>query len=528
MKKPCLNRIIIRKHTTSMNTQEFNPSESTILIIDDHSEMLSFFRMVLRRANYKVETASDGQQGLALAQTLIPDLILCDIMMPGIDGRKVFEELRKQSGTATIPFVFLTALGNTEDIFAGLRLGADDYLVKPVTAEALLHTVETRLLKHQRIQATQMQRMIQRLLQAQEHERQRVASKLHRDIYQNLLGLKISMGLLEDKENPALQADIVTAINYTIAQVQRLTEELHPTILDHVGLMAGIRWLLEQYDDLDITFASYDFEFNLDSGFKQIIIRVLQEALNNVVAHAQTAEITVEVYYNDSALEITLTDHGIGFDMEAVMASSDMGGLMRMQELASMIGAFLSVTSKPGTGTVIHIRAVTETQAVSETNSQQIIRSLMKNQLQVENTFSSQTRVPLVIAIEQNFLRQGMIRLLSNIPQLLILAECNRLAELDSIITKHQPSLLIINPISLESNEFQYDIVKQIVQNHKNLHLLMVGSNREKEYAINALNSGAHGYIPYDTTLNDLHTAISVTARGDFYVSPGIALDNIP
>ena len=315
------------------------------------------------------------------------------------------------------------------------------------------------------------------------------------------------------------------AVNYTIGQVEKLTEELHPTILDHIGLVAGIRWLLEQYDHLDITFDTHDFDYNLDAGSKQSIIRVLQEGLDNVVAHAQTDRVKVEVYYNNSAIEITLSDEGMGFELESVMASADMGGLMRMQELASMINALLSITSKPGAGTVIHLRTLAETQPVNEINSQNIMRSLMRSQPQVESSFSSRNRIPLVVAIEQNFLRQGMIRLLSNIPQLLILAECSQLAALDGVIRKHQPSLLILNPLSLETNEFQHEIVRQIIQKYSKLHILMVGSNREKEYAMTALNNGAHGYIPYDTTLNDLYTAISVTARGEFYVSPGIALD---
>lgn len=512
-----------------MTTQAINAAQTTILAIDDSPEMLSFFRVVLRRANYRVEVVTDGAKGLELARTLLPDLILCDIMMPGMDGRQLFEELRRDSNTATIPFIFLTALGSTADIFAGLRLGADDYLVKPVTAEMLLHSVEMRLLKYQRVQAAQMQRMIQRLLQTREHERQRVATRLQADIYQNLLGLKMSLGLLEDKENPSLQAEVVSAINETIGQVERLTEELNPTLINHIGLVAGIRWLLEQYEDLNISFDTQDFEYNLDASFKQIIIRILQEALDNVAAHAQTPDVTVAVYYHNATIEITLADQGVGFDLEAVMGSTGMGGLMRMQELATMINALLIFTSNPGVGTTIKLRAVTDARVVTEANNtQHIMRSLVKNPPQVENALTSRTRIPLVVAIEQDFLRQGMIRLLSSIPHLLILAECNHLTALDALLSKHQPSLLIINPISMVNNEFQREIMSQIVQKHKDLHILMVGSNREKAYALNALDNGAHGYVPYNTTLNDLYTAISTTSRGELYVSPGILLEPVP
>jgi len=503
---------------------EFNPAELTILVIDDNADMRNLFAVVLRRAKYKVELAKDGEQGLELAKANLPDLILCDIMMPGIDGREVFAELRKHSPTATIPFIFLTALGSTEDIFTGLRLGADDYLVKPVKAETLLHSVETRLLKHQRIQFAQMQGMMQRLLQTREHERQRVAQRLDHDIHQNLLGLKLSLGLLEDKENPALQAEVMTAINQAIEQVEKLTQELRPSVLDHIGLVAGIRWLLQQYK-LNVSFVSNELEFNLEPEIKHVLIRTLQEALDNVAAHAQTDAAVIDLRYSQETMSIVLTDMGAGFDLEEVLGSAGMGGLMRMQELLATIGGNLTITSSPGNGTVIYIKVQVETQASTEPDMQNIMRSLIKSQHQMIDGFSSQLRITLVIAIEQNFLRQGMMRLLANIPQLRILAECDRLADLDATIAKHKPDLLIVNPIRLAGNEFQHELVSQIVQNHKDLHILMVGANREKEYALNAVNNGAHGYIPYNTTLNDLYTAISATARGELYVSPEIVLD---
>ena len=89
-------------------------------------------------------TAADGQLGLDLARREAPDLILCDVMMPQLDGYGVLNALRQDPTTAAIPFIFLTARGERQDLRTGMNLGADDYLVKPATATELLAAIDAR------------------------------------------------------------------------------------------------------------------------------------------------------------------------------------------------------------------------------------------------------------------------------------------------------------------------------------------------------------------------------------------------
>ena len=107
--------------------------------------MLIAFQEVLEGAGYEVVIAANGKDALIWLQTQQPDLILSDISMPVMDGFKLFEALREIPGGALIPFIFLTALGTREDIFAGKSLGADDYITKPVTTQELLSAVNARL-----------------------------------------------------------------------------------------------------------------------------------------------------------------------------------------------------------------------------------------------------------------------------------------------------------------------------------------------------------------------------------------------
>jgi DNA-binding response OmpR family regulator len=118
-----------------------------ILLIEDNNEMRENTAEILELADYKVITAKNGKIGVELAQSELPNLIICDIMMPVLDGYGVLELLSKNSETASIPFIFLTAKSERRDLRKGMELGADDYLTKPFDDVELLKAVESRLKK---------------------------------------------------------------------------------------------------------------------------------------------------------------------------------------------------------------------------------------------------------------------------------------------------------------------------------------------------------------------------------------------
>ncbi|MBK1882039.1 response regulator transcription factor [Luteolibacter pohnpeiensis] len=117
----------------------------TILIIEDEPEMRRNLATILRLEKYRPLEAGNGREGVDLALSECPDLILCDVMMPELDGYGVLAELRSQSSTEATPFIFLTARGEKPDIRAGMNLGADDYLTKPVAKSDLLNAISSRL-----------------------------------------------------------------------------------------------------------------------------------------------------------------------------------------------------------------------------------------------------------------------------------------------------------------------------------------------------------------------------------------------
>ena len=120
-----------------------------ILIIEDNADIRENTGEILSLAGYEVITAENGRIGVDLATKQTPDLIVCDIMMPELDGYGVLHILSKKETTAGIPFIFVTAKTEKSDIRKGMELGADDYLTKPFDDTELLNAIETRLRKHE-------------------------------------------------------------------------------------------------------------------------------------------------------------------------------------------------------------------------------------------------------------------------------------------------------------------------------------------------------------------------------------------
>lgn len=116
-----------------------------ILVIEDEAETLKNLVLMLEMEGFKPLSAPNGRAGLKLARRELPDLILCDVSMPEMDGYGVLEALREDPTTVSIPFIFLTAKGDRKDLRTGMNLGADDYLTKPASAEDVLSAINSRL-----------------------------------------------------------------------------------------------------------------------------------------------------------------------------------------------------------------------------------------------------------------------------------------------------------------------------------------------------------------------------------------------
>jgi DNA-binding NarL/FixJ family response regulator len=121
-----------------------------ILVIEDEPEMRRNITTLLRYYDYEPVAAANGREGIEAARRDRPDLILCDVMMPELDGYGVLQALQAEAALARIPFIFLTAKGEKNDLRSGMDLGADDYLTKPVANAELVSAIEARLRRAER------------------------------------------------------------------------------------------------------------------------------------------------------------------------------------------------------------------------------------------------------------------------------------------------------------------------------------------------------------------------------------------
>ena len=136
-------------------------TKKIILVIEDEGDIRENIEEILLLEDFRVMTAENGRLGVELAKKQIPDLVICDIMMPELDGYDVLTELQKEPVTAAIPFIFLTAKADRKNWRRGIELGADDYLTKPFTPKELLKAISTRFAKQNTITKTYKQQVEQ-------------------------------------------------------------------------------------------------------------------------------------------------------------------------------------------------------------------------------------------------------------------------------------------------------------------------------------------------------------------------------
>ncbi len=164
-----------------------------ILVIEDNRSIRESILNLLEEKGFRAIGAEDGQVGTKVAQEYLPDLILCDVVMPGLDGYGVLSNLRQHGDTSTIPFIFLTSMSAKESFRYGMQLGADDYLTKPCSPDELLGAITSRFDKQAAI-ANQSQKQLENL-------RNSIALSLPHEFRTPLNGiLGLTEVLIEDHE----------------------------------------------------------------------------------------------------------------------------------------------------------------------------------------------------------------------------------------------------------------------------------------------------------------------------------------
>ena len=151
-------------HDESGVKKDPDSAASKILVIDDEADFRQIMIRFLSKQGFDVVAASDGKAGVSLAAETGPDLIVCDLNMPGMDGYAVLAALRRDPKVADIPLIFLTGQSQPSQVRQGMNLGADDYLTKPVNLDDLLSAVKVRL-SRRRAQHQRQEKQLERAMQ---------------------------------------------------------------------------------------------------------------------------------------------------------------------------------------------------------------------------------------------------------------------------------------------------------------------------------------------------------------------------
>jgi len=130
--------------------------QDTVLVVEDEADVVDLLRYNLERAEFEVLIAMTGDQGLAMAREKRPDLIVLDLMLPGMNGHEVCRALKGDPNTEVIPIVMLTAKGEPKERVKGLELGADDYVTKPFSPRELVLRVQALLKRHRLVPRTEI------------------------------------------------------------------------------------------------------------------------------------------------------------------------------------------------------------------------------------------------------------------------------------------------------------------------------------------------------------------------------------
>lgn len=280
-----------------------------VLVIEDEPEFRANLVEILRSAGWQVTEASGGKAALDWLQSdrldrVRPDIVLCDLMMPEVDGFAVLHQLRKCVETADIPFVFLTAKAKSDDLRQGMIQGADDYLLKPIRRSDLLATLKSQLQKSQRrqdcaTQLTQSQQAVQaqlQMAQLREQESQLWINGITHDLRAPLTTIKVALELIE--QAPEKRSQYLSIARQACAQSDALIEEMLTFYRDDLAepersidpLTTNLSHLLL---DLHQTFAArarlHDLILEWDSdplpdpllGSPLHLQRILTELLNN-------------------------------------------------------------------------------------------------------------------------------------------------------------------------------------------------------------------------------------------------------
>ncbi|MEG3861277.1 EAL domain-containing response regulator [Microcoleus sp. herbarium12] len=316
-----------------------------ILVIEDDRVIRENILKLLKAEGFDVTGAENGAQGLNAAVSNLPDVILCDVMMPQLDGYGVLVALRSHPVTATVPFVFLTGKADRSQVRQGMELGADDYLTKPFTKAELVGAVSSRLKK-------------QAALAKQQDNLRSQSSELRQEDADKLEQIKTNLcAALEREEFQVYYQPQVNVQTGKIMSAEALVRWLHP----EKGLISPAEFIpdaeatgfIVQLGEWVLQTACRQMQVWQNAGFslQQVAVNLSPRQFNQADLSSRVAEILAESGLAPSSLELELTESMMVKDAESAIATlqelKDLGVSISIDDFGTGYSSLSYLTQYP-------------------------------------------------------------------------------------------------------------------------------------------------------------------------------------
>lgn len=368
-----------------------NP-DATILVVDDNEALLRSVARLLRLEHYGVWLATGGEEALALMEKAdtLPDLIISDIAMPGMDGFDFYRAVRQHSNWLRIPFIFLTARDQMEDLETGYSLGADDYLIKPLDQDKLLLIIRSKIAR-----ARAWMREIERLRQSLSSAQRTLSTMVAHELRTPLVSITMVSDMLAhefDRLDPDQIREMLDMMQHGSVRMYRLVEQMVLYVQLQSGVLADDIRNMSQPVPIGaiiqdaVTRAQHwnyrrrQVSIRVDAatpevllhGEKISLVHALAEVLHNAIMFAPLeSTILFEQTLHDGVLELAITDQGPGIpgpeqarvfepfyqvDRHNTEQQGIGTGLTLTQHIVGIHQGSVRLESQPGAGTRLIIR----------------------------------------------------------------------------------------------------------------------------------------------------------------------------
>jgi len=360
------------------------PSDYNILVVDDIISNVMLLKAILKKYKYNIDSATSGEQAIEIIRKKTPDLILLDVMMPGMSGYDVVEYIRKDLDLQEVQIIMLTALNSNEDIIKGFAIGANDFVSKPFNNEVLLKRMEFQLsvIASRRIIEHQAQELRNTI-----KTRDKLYSVIAHDLRSPLATCKMIMNFIMDQQipNEKVSDDLkemlenvnqITEDAYSLfdnllkwtktqtGQLKRVVQDVNANEIVEGSI--GMLELIAQNKNiaLNVSYAEHEITLKTDIDMNKTVFRNLVSNAIKFSNEGSTIEVLIEA--DDKNVYYSVIDHGAGMDEKKVnkilsgtVDFSNLGtrdeegsglGLILAKEFVERNGGEMSIESKVGEG----------------------------------------------------------------------------------------------------------------------------------------------------------------------------------